>query len=62
MCMKEFEDIIYLIACSVNNIEPKPQKVHEMNLEKIYNICLMQRISACIYPAIKNISGINLRP
>ena len=60
--MKEFEDIIYLVSCSVNNITPKPQKVQEMELEKIYSICVMQRISACLYPVLKNIPGINIKP
>lgn len=60
--MKDYEDIIYLVSCSINNITPKQKKVQKMDLETIYSICVMQRISACLYPALKNISGIDTRP
>lgn len=57
--MQISKDIIYLIACAINKKEVNEALVKQMDLETIYNICVMQRISACLYPTLKNISGIN---
>lgn len=56
------KNVIYLIGCSINAKSVDNNIVKKMDLDRIYEVCCLQRISACLYPALKNISGINIKP
>lgn len=60
--MQKYMNIIYLIACAINKKDVNEKLVEQMNLDYIYEVCIMQRISACLYPALKNIPGVNSKP
>lgn len=51
-------DMLYLTACALNGIRPKPDKTAAINLEKLYQMCQFHSLTAIVCMALES-SGIS---
>lgn len=47
------KDLIYLLSCAANEIQPDPQKTAQIDLEQLYKLCKIQSLRAAVYPVLE---------
>lgn len=52
---KNAADMIYLIACVVNGKTPKAQRVENMNIDQLFEVCQKHILTACVAYALESV-------
>lgn len=51
---KSCYDMIYLLGCAVNSITPQKEKIGEMNLDKLFDVCQFHSLTSIVCTALES--------
>ena len=51
--VRQLDDLLYLIRCAVHRRKPDPERVQEMNLDRLYQLSRFHSLAALTYTAVE---------